>query len=248
MTLKLLSYNIRFGGRGREARISEVIREAAPDLVVFQEATDTRVIQRVAEETGLGIWAARPAHSIAFITRLPVSYHEWHYPQGARHSFLEIVLAGSETRIFGLHLKARFSKWSERRRAFEIRALLDGIRRHQEGFHVLVGDFNTLAPGELLDVRRMPRWIRALVWISGRDIQRETIQIMLDASYVDGYRILYPEDKGYTFPVWDPHLRLDYIFLPAAFTKKLLSCEVINTDAARRASDHFPLLSRLDVE
>ncbi|HKS27115.1 MAG TPA: endonuclease/exonuclease/phosphatase family protein [Pyrinomonadaceae bacterium] len=247
MTLKLLSYNIRFGGRGRETRISEVIKAADPDIVVFQEATDTRVIRRVAEETGLKEWAARPAHSIAFISRVPVSYHEWHYPQGARHSFLEIVLEGSEARIFGLHLKARFSKWSERRRAFEIRALLNGISRHQAGFHVLVGDFNTLAPGERLDVRNMPRWIRALVWISGRDIQRETIQIMLDASYSDGYRTLHPEDKGYTFPVWNPHLRLDYIFLPAAFTPKLLSCEVINTDAAKQASDHFPLLSQLEL-
>lgn len=248
MTLKLLSYNIRFGGRGRETRISEVIRTAQPDLVVFQEATDPRVIERIAEETGMSAWAARPSHSIAFISRTPIAHHEWHYPRGARHSFLEIVLAGSEARIFGLHLKARFSKWSERRRAFEIRALLDGIRQHQEGFHVLVGDFNTLAPGELLDVRRMPRWIRALIWISGRDIQRETIQIMLDANYVDSYRRLHPEDKGYTFPVWDPHLRLDYIFLPAAFTQKLISSEVINHTAARDASDHFPLLAQLEID
>jgi exodeoxyribonuclease-3 len=248
VTLKLLSYNIRFGGRGRETRISEVIRTAQPDLVVFQEATDPRVIERIAEETGMSAWAARPSHSIAFISRAPIAHHEWHYPRGARHSFLEIVLAGSEARIFGLHLKARFSKWSERRRAFEIRALLDGIRRHQEGFHVLVGDFNSLAPGELLDVRRMPRWIRALVWLSGRDIQRETIQIMLDANYVDGYRRLHPEDKGYTFPVWDPHLRLDYIFLPAAFTQKLISSEVINHAAARDASDHFPLLAQLEID
>ena len=60
----------------------------------------------------------------------------------------------------------------------EIRALLKSIERHQQGFHVLVGDFNTLAPGEILDVRRMPAWIRGLVWFSGRDIQRETIQHM----------------------------------------------------------------------
>jgi exodeoxyribonuclease III len=99
-----------------------------------------------------------------------------------------------------------------------------------------------------LDVRRMPRWIRALVWLSGRDIQRETIQIMLDANYSDGYRFLHAEEKGYTFPVWDPHLRLDYIFLPAAFTERLISCEVLNHDAARHASDHFPLLAQLKID
>lgn len=248
MILKLLSYNIRFGGRGRERHLAEVIREAAPDIVVFQEATDTRVIAELAEATGLVNWAAKPAHSIAYISRARVAHHEWHYPAGATHSFLEIVLAESETRIYGLHLKARFSKWSERRRAFEIRSLLDAIATHQTGFHVLVGDFNTLAPGELLDVRRMPGWIRALIWISGRDIQRETIQFMLDARYADGYRTLHPSEKGYTFPSWDPHLRLDYIFLPAHFAGRLKECLVINqTREAAHASDHFPLMAHLEI-
>jgi exodeoxyribonuclease-3 len=248
VTLKLLSYNIRFGGRGRESRIAEVIRGVAPDLVVFQEATDTRVIERLAEETGLKIWAARRAHSIGFISRLDIAEHQWHYPVGARHSFLEIVLADGGARIFGLHLSARFSKWSERRRGREIRLLLKGIEEHQHGFHVLVGDFNTLAPGELLDVRRMPAWIRALIWISGRDIQRETIKHLLDARYIDGYRSLYPDDKGYTFPTWDAHLRLDYIFLPAAFAQRLKSCRVIkDPPEVASASDHFPLLAHLEI-
>ena len=248
MILKLLSYNIRFGGRGRESRLAEVIRAVAPDIVVFQEATDPRVIESLAETTEMRWWAARRAHSIGYISRLAVAHHEWHYPVGARHSFLEIVLEGSEARLFGLHLSARFSKWSERRRAREIRALLKGIERHQEGFHVLVGDFNTLAPGELLDVRRMPAWIRALIWISGRDIQRETIQIMLDAAYLDGYRFLYPDERGYTFPTWDPHLRLDYVFLPAPFAERLKLCQVVKEyPAAARASDHFPLLAHLDI-
>lgn len=248
MIVKLLSYNIRFGGGGRETQLAETIRRLAPDLVVFQEATDPRIIEGLADATGLPFWAARAKHSIGFISRIEIAHHEWHYPAGAKHSFLEIVPAGTEARIFGLHLSAIFSKWSERRRAREIRSLLDGIKRHQEGFHVLVGDFNTLAPGEILNVRRMPRWIRALIWLSGRDIQRETVQIMLDAGYLDGYRTLYPKQEGYTFPTWDPHLRLDYVFLPARFAERLKHCEVIREPPeVARASDHFPLLARLDI-
>ena len=248
MTLKLMSYNIRFGGRKREDGLAKVIRAVQPDIVVFQEATDTRVIKRLAEDTGLSVWAARPQHSIAFISRLEIAHHEWYYPAGAKHSFLEIVPAGTQARIFGLHLTARFSKWSERRRVLEIRALLDGIKKHQHGFHVLVGDFNTLAPGELLQVKRMPRWIRALIWVSGRDIQRDTIQLMLDEQYADGYRFLHTEDKGYTFPTWDPHLRLDYIFLPIRYCERLKAARVITGPAeAVSASDHFPLLVELDL-
>ncbi|HAF14062.1 MAG TPA: hypothetical protein DHU55_03275 [Blastocatellia bacterium] len=245
MIVKLLSYNIRFGGRKRERELAAVIREVSPDVVVFQEATDPDVINRLAATTGMAFWAARREHSIGYLSRLEVAHHEWHYPDGAKHSFLEIILSGSEARIFGLHLSSTFSKWSERRRVREIRALLKSIEQHQEGFHVLVGDFNTLAPGELLDVRRMPAWIRGLVWLSGRDIQRETIQLMRDSGYVDCYRFLHPTEKGYTFPVWDPHLRLDYVFVPSGFADRLIRCEVVNQTEAVRASDHFPLFVEL---
>ena len=247
MIVKLLSYNIRFGGRRRKDQIAEVVRAAAPDLVVFQEATDPNVIEHLATTTNLPFWAARREHSIGYISRLETSHHEWHYPAGAKHSFLEIAIKGSEARIFGLHLSSMFSKWGERRRVREIRALLKSIERHQQGFHVLVGDFNTLAVGEALDVRRMPTWIRGLVWLSGRDIQRETIQILRDSTYLDAYRSLHPEDKGYTFPVWDPHLRLDYVFVPEVFAERLLECEVFKgIPAATSASDHFPLVAKLD--
>jgi exodeoxyribonuclease-3 len=249
VTLKLLSYNIRFGGTGREQALAETIRAVDPDLVVFQEAIYPDVIERLATETGLAFWASRRHHSIGYISKQKIAYHEWHYPAGARHSFLEIVPDNSETRVFGLHLSARFSKWDERRRTREIRALLEGIKRHQDGFHVLVGDFNTLAPGEVLEIDRMPAWIKALIWISGRKLQRETIQLMLDAGYSDGYRTLHI-DKGYTFPTWDPHVRLDYLFVPSAFRERLVKCEVIAEprERVRAASDHCPLLGVLATD
>lgn len=245
MSFRLLSYNIRFGGLGREQALAETIVAAAPDLVVFQEATHPEVIERIAEATKFPFWAARRNHSIGFLSRQQVDYHEWHYPAGARHSFLEIIPAGTKARIFGLHLSARFSKWDERRRAREIRSLLDGIKRHQDGFHVLVGDFNTLAPGEVLELDKMPAWIRALIWISGRKLQRETIQLMLDAGYGDGYRMLNPEVKGYTFPTWDPHVRLDYVFVPRSFSNRLAACDVIcePKERVQAASDHCPLVA-----
>lgn len=246
MIVKLLSYNIRFGGRGREKQLSEVIRSIAPDIVVFQEATDPALIEQLAKSTELTFWSARREHSIGYISRIPVAHHEWHYPARAKHSFLEIVLDGSETRIFGLHLSSMFSKWGEERRAREILVLLKSIERYQEGFHLLVGDFNTLAPGEVLETHRLPAWIRAMVWMSGRDLQRKTISLMKSANYVDAYRSLNPDDKGYTFPVWDPHVRLDYVFVPARFVDRLKRCEVMRHASVAAASDHLPLLAEVD--
>jgi exodeoxyribonuclease III len=248
VSLRLLSYNIRFGGGGREKQLAEVIRATAADVVVFQEATDPRVVEHLARETGLSTWAAREGHSLGYMSRNSIAHHEWHHPRGSKHSFLEIEFSGSAFRIFGVHLRAMHSKWTERRRATEMRALLAGIEKHREGFHVLVGDFNTLAPGELLETQKMPRWIRALVWLSGRDIQRETVQVALDAGYVDGFRSLHTTERGSTFPTWDPHIRLDYVFVPAAFASRLTACKVLLEPAsAASASDHFPLLAELEV-
>jgi endonuclease/exonuclease/phosphatase family metal-dependent hydrolase len=155
-----------------------------------------------------------------------------------------LALEGVDCRIFGLHLVAWFSKWTERKRAKELRALLDGIREHQHGFHLIAGDFNALAPGELLEVRKMPRWIRAMVWLSGRDIARDTIQLMLDEGYVDGWRLLHPKDNGFTFPTWDPHVRLDYVFVPKRYAERIAVCEIVFSppELTREASDHAPIL------
>ncbi len=242
--MRLLSYNIRFGGRGREQALASVIQAVDPDVVLLQEATDPGVIEALARATSLAHWGSRPDYSMGFLSRLPVRHHAWHRPRTARHAFLELDIEGAECRIFGLHLVAWFSKWTERKRAREIRALLDGIREHQDGFHLIAGDFNALAPGELLEVQRMPRWIRAMIWLSGRDISRETIQLMLDEGYVDSWRRLHPTGNGYTFPTWDPHVRLDYAFVPTRHAERVVVSEVLLApeQIIRDASDHAPLL------
>jgi endonuclease/exonuclease/phosphatase family metal-dependent hydrolase len=249
MRLRLLSYNIRYGGRGREKAICAVIRAADPDVVILQEATDRGVIEMLARETGLTTWDSRPKHSTGYLSRVPVVQSAWHRPFGARHAFLEVQLQAPEMRLFGLHLSAWFSNWTERRRAFEIGSLLHAIREHQHGFHLIAGDFNALAPGERLRFDRMPHWIKAMVWLQGRDITRHTIQHMLDRRYVDAWRVLHPNgEEGYTFPTWDPHVRLDYVFTPERYKEQLGRCAVFTEAAeAKTASDHFPLLLEFDV-
>jgi exodeoxyribonuclease III len=244
VTLRFLSYNIRYGGTGREAQIASVVSACAPDVVVLQEATDPGVVARVAERAEFAHWGSRQGYSTGFMSRLPVEHHAWHSARGARHPFLEVVLETPHPRIYGLHLSAWFSKWSERRRAREIRLLLDGIREHQEGFHIIAGDFNALAPGERLQLAQMPRWIRAMVWVSGRDIARDTIQVMLDARYADMWRRLHPAGEGYTFPTWGAHVRLDYIFTPERYASRITECAVRrDVSEAPAASDHYPLFA-----
>lgn len=248
MILKLLSYNVRYGGAGREELLAEVVRAVAPDLVVLQEATLPSVVERLASETGMSFWAAWPGDSVAFISRIPVERYEWHPLVRQGRGFLEMVLAGTGIRIYGVHLSAVHSNWTERRRMRELRLLLKKIEPHRDELHLLVGDFNTLAPGEVLETRRLPTRLRALVWLSGGRVNYRTIQAMLDAGYVDGYRFAHPTDKGYTFPTWDPHVRLDFAFLPAPYANRLKVCNVVDGHAlAAEASDHFPLHVQIEV-
>jgi exodeoxyribonuclease-3 len=247
LAFRILTYNIRRGGKGREEALGRVVRACEPDLVILQEATDPTVVEGLAELAGMQQQASRPGQSLGFMSRQPVKGFGWHKPRISRHAFLEIELAERPARVFGVHLSAVHAAWTERRRTEELRALLRAIRQHQHGFHVLTGDFNTLAPGELLDFTKLPGRLRALVWLSGGRVRWRTIQIVLDAGYVDAFRSLHPDTPGLTFPSWDPHVRLDFLFLPNRYVGMLKSCEVMDVPGARDASDHLPVLSILDI-
>lgn len=231
---------------GREAAIADVVRAADPDLVVLQEATRPEVVGRVAEATGMKSWVSHPGHSVGYMSRVPIDHHAWHRPWPSRRAFLEIVPKGDRLRVFGVHLSAVHSNWTEQRRVRELRALLAGIEKHQHGFHVITGDFNTLAPGEQLAVEKLPYRLQAVLWLTGGRIRWKTIQIMLDAGYLDAYRMLHPDDPGFTFPTWDPHVRLDYAFVPAASADRLQSCRVAaESGGLKDASDHLPLVTEV---
>lgn len=247
--LRLLSYNIRYGGVGRESELAAVINASKPDLVVLQEATHPDVVESIAARTGMAVWGARRGYSSAFISKVPISEYKWHAPRGLRRAFLQIDPEGLDVRIFGVHLSAVHSNWTERRRLGELRQLLASVSPYKDIFHVVAGDFNTLAPGELLEHRRLPARLRFAAWATGGRVRYKTIQMMIDNGYVDGYRSIH-DDRGYTFPTWDPHVRLDFVFLPAEFADRLSACDVIShtpgADIAK-ASDHFPLSANISI-
>ena len=246
MTLRILSYNIRRGGAGREQPLAAVIRSVNADIVVLEEATRPAVVERLARDTGMQEWVSREGKSLAFMSRHPVARFAARQPAISRHAFLEIVPSTASWRVFGVHLSAVHAAWTERRRLFELRALLRAVANSGQGPHVLIGDFNTVAPGEIFDVRKLPRRLRALVWLSGGHIRWRTIATVLGEGYVDSFRRLHPTDVGYTLPTPDPHVRLDYAFVPGAFAQHVRSCEIVRTPDVAEASDHFPLLIELD--
>jgi endonuclease/exonuclease/phosphatase family metal-dependent hydrolase len=245
--LRLLTYNILHGGAGRVDAIARVIASCSPDVVLLQEATRPDIVDELARRTGMADWRAYGQQSLAFLSRERAAFAAWHRPRFSRHAFVEVAPAGERIRLFGVHLSALHAAWTEQRRLFEVRALLRSVARHQEGFHVLSGDFNTLAPAEHLDVRRLPARLRPFVWLSGGRIRWRVIQTVLDAGYVDAYRTQHALAPGHTMPTSDPHVRLDYVFVPKAFADRIEACDIVRHPEAAAASDHFPVFAVLRV-
>ena len=248
MTLRLLTYNIRHGGAGREAPLARVINSCVPDVVLLQEATRPDVVEDLAKRTAMSEWGSFRRQSLAFLSRDRVAHAASYRPRFSQHAFIEVVVAGERARIFGVHLSAIHAAWTERRRVMELKALLRSVAQHQDGFHVLAGDFNTLAPSEQLDVKRLPGRLRPFVWLSGGRIRWRAIQAVLDAGYVDAFRSQHALAPGHTMPSWDPHVRLDYVFVPQRFAGRIESCDVVIHPDAQAASDHFPVFAILQVD
>jgi endonuclease/exonuclease/phosphatase family metal-dependent hydrolase len=158
------------------------------------------------------------------------------------------VPAGERIRVFGVHLSAVIAAWTERHRVLELRALLRSIARHRERLHVLAGDFNTIAPGATLKPSQLPLRLRPLLWLTGGQVRYRTIQTVLDAGYVDTFRMLHPDDPGMTLPVAEPILRLDYVFTPHAQAGRVTKCEVVRNAVALGASDHYPVLAEITID
>ena len=213
--------------------------------MLLQEATDPAAVERIAAATGMAEWRSFRRQSLAYLSRQPVAHASWIRPRISRHAFIEIIPAGEQVRLFGLHLSAVHAAWTERRRVFELRALLRSVARHQDGFHVLAGDFNTLAPDARLQVKRLPLRLRPFLWLSGGRVKWRTIQTVLDAGYVDAYRLKHPDDPGFTMPAWDPHVRLDYVFVPRGFSDRVIACDIVRHPDAAMASDHFAVVADL---
>jgi exodeoxyribonuclease-3 len=241
-----MSYNIRFGGAGREERLAAVVRRGEPQIVVLQEATRPDVVERLAGLLGFPHWAAKRGHSTAFISSVPVARYEWLYHPHIQRPVMSIDLDG--LRIYDVHLRATHSNYTERGRMREVTVLLEMVHRGGSRLHLLAGDFNTLAPGESLDMRKLPVRYRLLALALGGRINYRALQMMLDGEYVDCYRALH-DDAGYTFPAWDPHVRLDYVFAPRSYADRVTKCEVL-TDIPEpaKATDHLPLIAEVAID
>ena len=246
MTLRLVTYNIRKGGRRRYRLISEVLRGIEPDVVVLQEAVDPWVVGEVSREIGAQVALAAPGRSVAILSRIGELDVAWH--RGVHGPcFAEVALLSVEARLLGLHLSAGLSGRGERRRSREVEHVIAIAESGVGPAGVLIaGDLNAVAPGDLPTVARLPTWIRILLRVDG-GISTRVVQRLIGSGFVDAYRRLNPGTYGATIPSDLPAVRLDYFLLGTAIAPRLVACDLASGDPVllATASDHLPLVLEL---
>jgi endonuclease/exonuclease/phosphatase family metal-dependent hydrolase len=245
---RIASYNIRHGGRSREAPLGEVLRSLDADLTILQEATDPVVVRSLAAATGSAVILAAPGRSVAVLGRLDGVCARWHRPT-AHRSFAEVIIPGAGLRVLGVHLTAGMSRRGERRRLRELASLLAiaDAAPHSERT-VIAGDLNAVSPGDTPRVAAMPAWIRMLLRFDG-GIRTAVVEGVQAAGFVDAHRLVHPADAGETMPATAPVVRLDHLFVRRGLVSGVAACSTGASDRAlaATASDHLPITMDLDT-
>ncbi|HZS15200.1 MAG TPA: endonuclease/exonuclease/phosphatase family protein [Candidatus Dormibacteraeota bacterium] len=158
--LRAVTYNILLGGQGRGDRIAAVLDRCDADVIALQEANDVELVRELARRLDMRMIVAKPNDAsklnLALLTRLPVTRWRAHRHPGRMlraHLVCELDIGApglSRLRIHNVHLAARFGEKNkgEARRLRELEAILGDVARSGPTAHLVMGDFNSLAPGE----------------------------------------------------------------------------------------------------
>jgi exodeoxyribonuclease III len=215
--LRVMTYNILYGGVGRERRIADAVRTIDPHVGIFTEVTRADSFGLIAEAIG-------PHHSLdgrraargcpAIVSRWPILDCRWHGPPWAPRKWVEATLRpfdGPPMTVYGVHLVPQPLWPFELCRGYEVRCLLRRLSARARST-IVAGDFNALMSGDTPRQKGLAPWVRAQWLLQGGATPRWALRGLTDAGYVDCYRACNPQKNGFTVPAWDPGLRIDYVF------------------------------------
>ncbi len=164
------------GESRRTEPLVRLISAAQPDIVGLPEGlnprrqTETTVVEELAGRLGMTLLrgdhpTAGNEFQVACLTRLPVLASRVHARPGElTRPLLEVHVReedGGELVIFVAHLIASFHKGraAEHLRQREVKTILEIMAAARGRPHLLMGDFNALAPGEPLQASALLRYV-----------------------------------------------------------------------------------------
>ena len=200
---RILSYNILVGGKRRVDQLTKIMSSAHPDIVGLVEATSRQTIEEIADRLGMqyrmsGSYTHGEDWQTALLSRLPiVETHVYKRSDRLTHPLFEACLEeedGRKLTVFITHLAAAFSQGrggdSIRRR--EVQEILRIMTPKQGTPHLLMGDFNAIAPGDRLKASALLRYLVAMDLQYRRNPHVDDGHPNLDAVVPEPLRFLYP--------------------------------------------------------
>ncbi len=171
---RILAYNILVGGTQHIEQLTSIIRSTHPDIIGLVEATNPQVVEELANRLGMefrltGQGKRAKDWQLAVLSLFPIIQARVHTHPNifTRQHILEVCVeepGGNPLTIFVVHLTSRFHKGfeSNRTRRREVQEILDIMASQKGTPHLLMGDFNSLAPGERLKGSFILRYFRGL--------------------------------------------------------------------------------------
>ncbi len=250
--LRVLTYNLYFGGTDRLEEIYTVLTHVEADVIGLTEADDPAVVATLAERLGFEhIWAKGSGdRHIATLSRYPVAEWQIYRTPPLTQAVLEtrLALPGGPISIYNAHFLPTLLLPFEVRRWQAVGKLLQVIRSRQPGPHLIMGDLNAIAPGDRVLQRNNPARMRRLMALQLNIIFRLALPRLLKAGYTDCFRHLYPTADGFTWMPGNRTTRYDYILADPTMAARLQTCRIIDdTEAVCTASDHLPLLAEFKL-
>ena len=192
-------YNPRTKGTRRTQQLIKIISSVQPDIVGLVEALNPQmtekptVVDEIAETLGMQcITCGQPTRSqgytVALLTHLPIVYTKVHFPPNFRaRPLLEVCVEeadGQHLTVFLVHLSAAFNRgWAGnhlRQREVEDILHVTAPLRVENRPHILMGDFNTLSPGDAFKANLLLRYVLEL------DAKYSAGQLVAGLPHLDG--------------------------------------------------------------
>ncbi len=200
---RILSYNILAGGKPRVNKIINIISSVQPDIVGLIEANDPQTVDEIASKLGMQYRLSESdAHyrkgQVALLSRLPILETHSHYFSNRRvSSLLEACIEeedGHNITIFITHLSSAFylSGGGDTLRRHEVRAILQIMATKRGTPHLLMGDFNAIAPGDRLKASALLRYLVIMDKQYRRNPYIDLGHPNLDSVVPKPLRFLYP--------------------------------------------------------
>lgn len=239
-----MTYNILYGGVGREPSIADIVRQIDPDVAVFCEVSEPRAFEVIAAVVGPHrAMSGSGRERIAIVSRWPLDEIGTFGPRWSPKKWVRatVVTPSRRIRVHGVHLVPQPLFALELWRRAEMVALIRHLGLSATRFQIVAGDFNAYAHGDTVRRDAAPIQIRAQFWPLLGASPRWAIPLLVRDGWVDCFRAANPTDEGFTVPAWDPQVRIDYVFASPALAGFLLSADTLTRSGPGASAPHRSL-------